>query len=548
MIQADSVRPATWTGLSVEKLRWFLPIVAAIYIVTIQLPLLSPYRLVPADELQLVDAAYGVTQGNSIVPAGPLWSHIIPETEIFFAAYTPLYLYLQSLALKLFGMQPLTMGVLHLLLRLIAASLFYRFCRKLVPQPASAFLTAIWATLAVGPVGRYEDLAVIFLLASTIVVVDPREIKHRFIFVGLFIGLTFLTYPASLGMAIPLGLIVIFHSARQIRSVHALKELGGKILQTVLAASFVAATWLFWIVPFWHEFKVHFLEFSMPDAIAPSYIASLGDLIKYSVSGFLSSPFPFHYSLLPILSVFSLFLILNIKRKGFCIKNIVTFSLPLIVALLTARVRIHRTYNLIWFIVTILVLLPVLMRVIFREQGRFFDYRSTTCIAIASFAALIGLQLVAHLSLAVLDGVGFVAASVACDSNLHFELLEQIPPEEKVISNSSLVFYSIRERNPIYWPGGLSGETPGGIPFSSRYDDSFRWLVLAHPLSEDEIITAKETPGVKFRWDQETLAYFRMHYSLVGESDLIEACALNKGLSRFSGMKGTLYLYQRNLD
>ena len=110
------------------------------------------------------------------------------------------------------------------------------------------------------------------------------------------------------------------------------------------------------------------------------------------------------------------------------------------------------------------------------------------------------------------------------------------------------MFYSIRERNPIYWPSGLSGETPGGIPFSSNYDDSFRWLVLAHPLSKDEIVTGKETPGVKFRWDQETLTYFRMHYSLVGKSDLIKACALNEGLSRFSGMGRTLYLYQRNLD
>ena len=182
------------------------------YVAAIQLPLLSPYRLVPVDEIVHVDAAYGISSGYSLVPAGWFWSHTIPETGTFFAAYTPFYLYLQALALRLVGLSPLAIGLLHCTLRLAAVAIFYLFCRKVTGILISSFFVAIWATLAVGPTGRYEDLAVVFLLGSAYLLVDSRKKHHKFWLVGLFIGLAFLTYPAPLGVFLPICLVLFFHT------------------------------------------------------------------------------------------------------------------------------------------------------------------------------------------------------------------------------------------------------------------------------------------------------------------------------------------------
>ena len=140
--------------------------IMVVYVIAVQLPLLSPYRLVPVDEIVHVDAAYGVSSGRSLVPAGWFWSHTIPETSTFFAAYTPLYLYLQALALKLIGISPLAIGLLHCALRLTAVVIFYLICRKIAGAVVGSLFVATWATMAVGPTGRYEDLAVIFRMRS----------------------------------------------------------------------------------------------------------------------------------------------------------------------------------------------------------------------------------------------------------------------------------------------------------------------------------------------------------------------------------------------
>ena len=159
----------------------------------------------------------------------------------------------------------------------------------------------------------------------------------------------------------------------------------------------------------------------------------------------------------------------------------------------------------------------------------------------------IGFQLVAHLMLAGLGIMGDIAAVDACGADPHTDLIHRIPPGDKVVTNSAEVFYSVRQRNPVYWPSGLQGETPGRVSFSTSYDDSFRWLVLTRSLAEDDLIE-KANPGGKFRWDAETLDYFRTHYTLVETSDLTEECDLLRGLSCFSRMPRSLYVYQRNQD
>jgi len=541
------VYPDKVLQLSRGSLNAILLAVTAVYVVAIQIPLLSPYRHIPVDEMMLVDAAYGVSSGASIVPAGPLWSHIIPETGVFFAAYTPLYLHLQALALRLVGLRSLAIGLLHLLLRLTGAGVFYQICRMVTHSRTVSYLfVAAWATMAVGPTGRCEDLAVLFLLGCVYLLVEPKPLRYRFELVGLFVGLTFLSYPAPLGVLLPLCLVAFYHSQDNWSSRETLPALARKYLQIALVAGGVSSIWLCWIIPYWREFKVHFLEFAVPDALAPSYANSLASLAKYVIGGFLTSPFPFHYSLLPVLVLLGCLISVDIKRNGVSFRTILPVALALVVAALTARVRIHKTYNLIWFIATVLVLLPPVWTRVFPVPARFAGAKRTTRLTILVLAGVIGLQLAGHLFLASLDIVGEVAGVAACGPEPHAEIISAIPPGDKVLTNVPQVFYHIRDQNPVYWPAGLQGETPGKVAFSADYDDSFRWLILPYRLDQVDIL--QRNPGGKFRWDRKTLTYFQKSYSFMMGSDLDKRCGINEGLSRFSNMTRALYLYQRNQE
>jgi len=537
-------------GLPESRFRKVLLALMVAYVVAIQLPLLSPYRLVPIDELQLVDAAYGVSSGRSVIPAGWFWSHTIPETATYFEAFRPLYLYVLAAVLRIFGVSVVSVGFLHACLRLAAAVLFFAISRKSTQNNLlSAGLSAVWATFAYGPVGRFEDLAVLLLLAALYLVIDFQNSNNKLILLaGVFVGLAFLTYPGYLTF-LPLVAIAMNFRVEMLFQGETRAALRRKALFFLGAVACTVLLWLFWIIPYWHEFQVHFLEFAVPDALAPSYTKSLADLVRYVVGGFLTSPFPFHYSLLPVLGLLSTLIVLDSKYNGFSFRTGLAIALPLVVAALTARVRIHKTYNLIWLIVTILVLLPILWGRVFTEQRRFASASPATRVIIGLLTIMVGFQLMAHLALAGLGIVGDIAAVDACGADPHAQIAKQIPPGDKVVTNSAEIFYSVRQRNPVYWPSGLQGETPGRVPFSTSYDDSFQWLVLTRSLAEDDLIE-KHNPGGKFRWDAETLDYFRTHYTLVEISDLTrdEECGLLHGLSRFSSMPRSLYLYQRNQD
>lgn len=489
-------------GLSECRFRALILTFVVAYVVAIQLPLLSPYRLVPADEMVLVDAAYGVSSGHSIVPAGWFWSHTIPVTATYFDAFRPLYLYVLAAMLKIFGVSVISVGYLHLCLRLIATAIFFAISRQITQNViGSAGLSAIWATFAHGPVGRFEDLVVVLLLAALYLLINFRDSYRRLGLAGIFAGLAFLTYPGYLTL-VPLAAVAMNFRLETLFNAQNRSILSRRAFFFVGTTACTAALWLFWIVPWWHEFKVHFLEFAVPDALAPSYSDSLIDLIDYVVGGFLTSPFPFHYSLLPLLGLLALLIILDIKHNKLSFQTMVAITLPLSIGLLTARVRIHKTYNLIYFITTILILLPLLQSRVFTRQHISGISRLSARAIFCLLMLLISLQLIAHLLLAGLGFVGDIAAVNACGASPHASLINQIPPSEKVITNSAAVFYNVRHQNRVYWPSGLHGETPGGLPFSSSYDDSFRWLVLTRSLTEADLKNAN--PGGNGQMNSDT--------------------------------------------
>lgn len=145
-----------------DSLQKLASIVTIGYVIAIQIPLLSPYRLIPADEMLIVDASYGIASGRSWVPAGDFWSHTVPVSGVFFTYYSPLYHYLQAIAIAAVGLSPVGIGLLHCILRLGSVMLFWRLSQGGLGLGVRSLLTTVWATIAVAPPGRPEDLALFF--------------------------------------------------------------------------------------------------------------------------------------------------------------------------------------------------------------------------------------------------------------------------------------------------------------------------------------------------------------------------------------------------
>lgn len=527
------------------KLSRAVVVIAVLYVLVIQVPLFSPYRYVPADEIQLVDAAYALASGATRVPASLSWSHIIPELSYSFPAYTPLYLYLLAGMLKLFGLTVTTIGALHVVLRLLATLVFFLLSYTVTRSKwASAALSAVWATFVYGPTGRYEDLALVFLLLSAYILLrDEHYSRRSLVASGAFLGLGFLTYASSgvSGALIIVSALIARHGLRPLISTTWLRN----ALWLFGTAGAVAATWLFWIIPYWPEFRVHFLEFALPDAAAPNYWDSISSLFRYVTGGIYTSPIPLHYTLIPIILLLSFVVYAGARWDQRPEGTWAALFVPIVIALLSARLRIHKTYNLVWLMSSFLVLLPLFLKPLLDHH---FALRRRHLFLPSLLVLVIVLQLAGTGLLQSLQVLGDIARVAACGPAPHRAVIASIPPGNKVLTNSGYVFYEIREQNPIYWPAGLQGQTPGGIPYKSSYDSSFRWLVLTNDFLEQEhdvdtVLLERGNPGVKFSWDGDSYDYFRRTYSLIAASTL-NHCNANSGLRRFSRMTDAVYLYE----
>ncbi len=136
--------------------------------------------------------------------------------------------------------------------------------------------------------------------------------------------------------------------------------------------------------------------------------------------------------------------------------------------------------------------------------------------------------------------IGTYSLRIKCGLDFHAQLFKRIPPGDHVLTDQGLAFYALRARNPIYAPVGLFGMTPGQVAFEANYDGIFRWLVLAHPLTRDDI-----NPGAKFVWNRDTFDFYRQHFELEHVSSL-STCGGDSGIARFAGQVRNLYLYRRN--
>ena len=167
---------------------------------------------------------------------------------------------------------------------------------------------------------------------------------------------------------------------------------------------------------------------------------------------------------------------------------------------------------------------------VFKAQGIFL-----------AFAAIFLMQ---SMSLFAVQGLHIYANKLYEDKCLArpFETIRQfISPNGKVITINSLVFYSVRTHNEVYFPASLSGVTvPGGVPFQAKYDASFHWLITDRPLEK------LETFGVKFSWNDQTFNWFRNHYTFVTEIGDPSVCRRKYPLTRFSYVNLPIYIYSSN--
>lgn len=493
-------------------------VVVVLYSVLVHLHMLLPTRRVPHDEVLCVDSALGIFR-TPHVPAAQYWSHIIPEIGRINFYYTPVYFYALAAVLKLFKATPMTIGMFHVVLRLtstaiIAAGGYHTG----LPYWAVAFSAALWITFCFGPIGRPDDLALVFFTASYYVLLVCGVSAITVVVAGLLFGAALMTYPGVLILLLSLGVVVTVDQG----FVAACSTMVG----VGAASGIMGLFWLIWIIPFWQEFKVVFLKFAVPDARALNRVQSMGDIVKWFVVGKRILPLPFSSSLLPLVALWVLALFWSGDRQ--------TSSLMLVgmgvIVVYHSNLRIHRKYNLLPIISTLIIWTQTLLA---QHTDRF----EQIAVPLIAFALIFAYQFVVAVGYSLFH---LFASTMLCRTHgtrFHCSLLSHIPAGDKVLTDIGPLYYQLHVRNPLFHPAGLKGRTVGQVPYQTTYDATFHWLLLPHDLSEH-----RETSGDKFRWDETTFAYFQQNYELVGVSDMSRISRTK--LTRFVPHIQTVFLYR----
>ena len=246
-------------------------------------------------------------------------------------------------------------------------------------------------------------------------------------------------------------------------------------------------------------------------------------------------PIPLYYSLIPVVIVLLIYLVLlSVKERTTLFETSLILSPLVIFLLLAARSVMHGMY-MAWFSMGAITLIPIVARSSFSKPS-YLNLMERVFIVV--LVCTIALQFSAHFLLQGRFVAGDLAMRTTCGSAPHVAALAAIPATEKTLTNSGYVFYHMRDRNPIFWPAGLQGETPTGVPFKANYDSSFRWAVLSYDLADGR------KHGGTFPWDTATYEWFWRNYSLHTVSTL-DKCYNDSSLAKFSQLRHrTLYLYK----
>ena len=517
---------------AVNQIKPILSIAGIIYIVVVQLPLISEYRPVIIDEFLIADSSYAMASGETNVPALKAWGHVIPEFGRINFHYPPAYLYLSALAYRILGFSIVSTGVLHAVLRLLSAVCFFLLAKKSGHSTfACVMLTTVWTSFAHGPIGRPEDLAILLLVAGLLLLSGKSRTGFRLALTGMFLGMTILTHPIAVMAILPCAIIALWmnHHGNIKRVIIELWTLG-------VVMGIVSLLWLIWIIPYWPEFKTIFIDYVLPDAAGSSYKHSLTQFVREAVSGkWCGWAFPglihlyqFQYSLIPIASLVGYIVVYRMKNRLDGLVILLTVGL---IPFLFARGHYY-CYHMTWMSVSLVTLLGLLgTRSIVKNNGWFGGTRP---IVPWFLVLMIAVQVMGHATGQAKQVANTIHLNRLGHVLPHASLLTAIPPNEKVILNDGYAFYHIRSKNPVFWPCGLKGLTTSGLPFKADYDPSFRWMILDRPLSEDK------NPGLKFAWDLKSWHWFNDNFKLYRISKVDPSLA--KYMRKFPER---LYLYIR---
>ncbi|MFN8528534.1 MAG: hypothetical protein U0670_07975 [Anaerolineae bacterium] len=487
-------------------------------IALLQLPLLLSVRSVPDDEVLCVDTALGIFRYPH-VPKARYWAHVLPEMGIQNFYYTPLSFYVLALFLKVFGTRKIAVGILHGLLRFITALLVWGIGSQFGLTPLlNSLLVLSWAIFCYGPTGRPDDLALLFAVTSfyAMVVGEPTFITAGLS--GIFLGLAFLSYPAALLTSFTIGAAVLMRYPLEV-AVPLLAICG-------MVTTAIASLWLIWVIPYRGAFKAIFLKFALPDARSTDRIKTLREIVRYVGAGVYTSPIPFHYSLIPVMTLTAYSAIISPNSNLLALLGMIGALIFHFIYL--SGLRIHKTYNLLFLLAALHAFAILLL-------SRQLDALTANGLA-AALALVLGGQVAVTVSLALLRLIAVLSISGRYNGQASQSLRARIPLGEAVLTNVGNAYYALADGNPIYTVAGRTGTTYGGVPFHWEFDDRFRWLILASPI-------ASANPYGKFNWTEVDRAFFQANFTLDTTIEVFIS-EPRRGLTRYAGAPETWFVYR----
>lgn len=516
-----------------------VPLLSITFIILIQLRMISPFRLKAIDEASLIDISYSIINSNFFIPKNEIMSHLNFGLDKIWLWSPPGYVYLLAGFQYLFGFTPESTGVFHLIFRLFSCLIFFLILRKLnISKNFSSFLTCYWALLCQGEDGRFEDPAILFFLLSIFLILNTDINKINFIFSGLFLGFGVFTTPRLIYLGPSIIISILFYKYD--------KKIIKKSFLIFSSMSVIISTWLFWVLPYWDEFRVQFLEFALLDSATElSIFDSLKSLmmmimhpVARDVPWWYFKSLHLHYSSIPLILFFISLLIFSLKRNDNKIKLFSGLALTAIIIFIVFSVknRMHHS-TLVWLNIGMMTLLPFLIRT---SSFKLRHLNSSKKYFIYFLFSVMILQMLLHSLLQIMIILGDISVAINCGKKPHNQIFNNIKPGEKIIAKDPEIFYQMIGTNPIYWTAGLDGQTAGNVQYKANYDSTYIWLAeIRDPFDKNT-----KNPGAKFRWDSKSYKYFKDNFDLFQVSNIDSCCS--KGIAKASRVRRNIYLFKRN--
>jgi len=494
-----------------------------VFTILINLINLQNFRLYQADELIIADTAFSIFEGSPL-PKSTIWSHIFPEIGKINFTYPPLYFYFLGYFYKVFGFLPSSTGLFHLFIRLLSIIFLYKFLSRISQLILLNFIISLWwisYTPYVFYIGRPDDLAFLFIVISFYFLVNHKKSIRNQALSGIFLGLGFLTYPTSLIIGIPISFLYLYNAN---------EFLIKNIVIIVLFAGITSLSWLFWIIPFFNEFIQYFLGFVVPDAGTNNFSNTIYLYLNKLL--FPGEYLSFIKTFIPVLILLFASTLLLMKKIQ-ASKLVVNIFSIIFVLLLISKNRVH-VYAVGWLAFFILMTFIFILG----KSSLYILTKSKTNFLII----LNGLVLIQSLLIFGLYSVNYfgniIFQKYCYPGNILLDLQMEFPKNSNVLTTNGLAFYSLREKNGIFWPSGIQGKTVGGVPYKSDYDKGYDFLLINEPISQIENL------GGKFSWDETTREYFLFNYSYL-KTIGNENCIITMPLSRFSTAPLPIFIYEK---